>query len=65
MYTFDNSPSEPHSPEFNFDHLNSHNSNSTNFDELDELTADIITSSSGLSPEEQDETVLRNLSKLV
>ncbi|MCG3218179.1 MAG: hypothetical protein KAR35_04210 [Candidatus Heimdallarchaeota archaeon] len=59
MHTFDNSPSEPHSSEFNFDHLNSHNSNSTNFDELDELTADVITSSRGLSPEEQDETPVK------
>ena len=56
MHTLDNSPSETHTTEFILDQPIH---DSTNFDELDELTSDIITSSTGLNPEEQDETPVK------
>ncbi len=59
MHTFDNSRSEPHTAEFNYNHFRKHPSDSANFDELDELTADIITSSAKLNPEGQDETPVK------
>jgi hypothetical protein len=59
MHTSDDYLSEPPTTEFNNDHSNKHDSGSANFDELDELTADIITSSAGLNQGNQDETPVK------
>ena len=59
MPSFDNYSSEPNNAYKHTPHIQNNQNDSVNFDALEELTADIITSTTGKHPEEREETPVK------